>query len=270
MVRLNKKAKISLIVFLISFFKVFTQVIPPGVGKANTSSWVAFGLRQELDTIEGKGWRYMTYFGIGRKSNPSNYNPIFKPAILVLNKEVYYQFNKKCQSSFALSYRKQDEYLKEEPYNHDISQYKQEFRISGGLSYIFKQNKIKLVPTLRQEFRKYYSLDFKNIEEIYQFRTRIRIQLSYTIDVKKIHQLIFSSEQLFSTSKYQLINEFGDYKYNENLLSLYYSYSPRKKFLIFNIGYMNNLVGYKKIYYVHCIAFDIIIENPFKLKTNEK
>jgi hypothetical protein len=33
---------------------------------------------------------------------------------------------------------------------------------------------------------------------------------------------------------------------------------------------MNNLVGKKAVYDVHYVAFDIIVENPFKLKQRNK
>lgn len=248
----------------------FSQISPPGLGKAHTADWFAFGVRQELDTIEGKGWQSMTYIGVGRKSNPNNYDPFYKPAILVLNQEFYHQFHNDWQYSLALSYRRQDEYLDNMPYEHDNPKLKQEFRLYGRFSYLFSTSRIKLVPTFRQEFRKFYTPDFQNISEDYQFRSRFRLQLTVNLDSKKTHRLIASSEQLFSISKGNTPDNWTDFNYRESRFSLYYSYSPKALPFIFSVGYMNNLIGQKNPYDVHYLAFDIVIENPFKLQQRNK
>lgn len=117
--------------------KCFSQISPPGEGKAHTANWFAFGNRQELSTTHGRGWQSMSYIGIGRKSNPDNYDLFYKSAILVVNQEFYHQFHSVWQTSFALSYRRQDEYLDNKPYEHDNPKLKQEFRLYGRFSYIF-------------------------------------------------------------------------------------------------------------------------------------
>lgn len=245
----------------------FGQISPPGLGAGNTASWLAFGVRQELDTL--KEWQSMTYVGLGRKSNPDNYDPMFKSAILVLNQEFYHQFHKK-QYSFALSYRRQDEYLDNKPYEHDNPNLKQEFRVYGRLSYIFKTERLKFVPTFRQEIRKFFAPNFSDISENFQFRSRLRLQLTVNIDKLKRHRLIFGSEQLFSISKKNVPNSWTDFNYRESRFTLYYSFSPQSSPLIFSVGYMNNLVGNKQTYDVNYLAFDIVWENPFKLKQRKK
>ena len=260
--------------FLIILFcvvgKCFSQISPPGLGKANMADWFAFGIRQELSTTHGRGWQSMSYIGIGRKSNPDNYDLFYKSAILVVNQEFYHQFHSVWQTSFALSYRRQDEYLDNKPYKHDNPKLKQEFRLYGRFSYIFSTSRIKLVPTFRQEFRKFYSPDFENINENFQFRSRFRLQLTANLDNKKRHRLIASSEQLFSISKENTPDTWTDFNYRESRFSLYYSYSPKTLPFIFSVGYMNNLVGQKNPYDVHYLAFDIVIENPFKLRERPK
>lgn len=248
----------------------YSQISPPGLGNAKTASWFAIGVRQELDTIAGKGWQSMSYLGIGRKSTPDSYNLFQKQAIWVVNQEFYHQFHHNWQYSMALSYRKQDEYLKEAPYYHDNPQWKQEFRLYGRMSYLLSAKRIKFIPTFRQEFRKYYTPDFHNLEENFQLRSRLRLQLKINLDAQKIHRLIVSSEQLFSISKKSFEKQWTGFNYNESRFSLYYSYSPKTIPLIFNVGYMNNLLGAKKAHSVHYLAFDIIIENPFKLQKRSK
>ncbi len=248
----------------------FSQISSPGLGKANTASWFAFGIRQELDTIQGKGWQSMSYIGLGRKSNPDNYDPFFKQAIFAVNQEFYHQFHSDWQYSFALSYRRQDEYLDNPPYEHDTPKLKQEFRLYSRFSYIFKTSNIKLIPTFRQEFRKFYAPDFQNVSEDFQLRSRFRLQLAVNLDARKTHKLIASSEQLFSISKETDSNTWTDFSYRESRFSLYYSLSPKTIPFVFSLGYMNNLVGVKDSYNVHYLAFDIVIENPFKLQQRRK
>jgi hypothetical protein len=207
----------------------------------------------------------MTYVGLGRKSNPDNYNPLFKPAIFVINQEFYHQFHSRWQYSVALSYRRQNQYTDDPPYKFDNPKLEQEFRLYGRLSYIFKTSRLKLIPTYRQEFRKFYSPDFKSVEENFQLRSRFRLQLTVNLDARKIHRLIASSELLFSISKETKPGTWTNFAYRESRFSLYYSLSPKSLPFILNLGYMNNLVGTKNNYDVHYLAVDIIIENPFKL-----
>lgn len=252
-------------VFILAQCVLFGQISPPGLGKANTADWLAFGIRQELDTIKGKGWQSMSYAGMGRKSNPDNYNPLFKPAILVLNQEFYHQFLDHWQYSFALSYRRQDSYLNDSPYLHDHPYFEQEFRVYSRISYILKSDRIKLVPTFRQEFRKFFTPDFKETTEDLQLRSRIRLQLSVNLNAKKTHRLIASSEQLFAISKKTAPSTWTGLNYRESRFSLYYSLSLETLPVIIDIGYMNNLLGNKMLYSVSYLAFDIVLENPFQM-----
>ncbi|MCC6691617.1 MAG: DUF2490 domain-containing protein, partial [Bacteroidia bacterium] len=260
--------KFNLLAILLFFIGelLLAQISPPGLGRANTANWLAFGIRQELDTIRDKGWQSMTYIGMGRKSNPDNQNPLYKPGIFVLNQEFYHQFHHNWQYSLALSYRRQNEYLDTPPYKDNTPNMQQEFRLYGRFSYILKSPRVKLVPTLRQDFRKYYTTNFKNTNEIFQVRSRLRLQVTINLDRKKSHRIIASSEQLFSSTELSGSNKLGNFNYKESRFLLYYSYSPQTIPLIVNIGYMNNLVGQQKFYDVHYLAFDIMLENPFKLK----
>lgn len=261
---------LSYLILILFANNCLAQISPPGEGIARTADWFAFGVRQKLDTIDGKGWQSISYIGLGRKSNPDNYNPLFKPAILVTNQEFYHQFHNNWQYSLALSYRRQDEYLNNKPYYHDSPKLKQEFRLYSRFSYIFSTSQIKLTPTLRQEFRKFCSPSFRNMDEDFQYRSRFRLQLTAALDRKKEHRVMISSEQLFSLSKENSPDKWTDFHYRESRFSVYYSYSPKTAPLTLSIGYMNNLVGKKKLYDVHYIAFDLVIENPFKIHHRKK
>ncbi len=259
-------------VVLLVTFPLFSdaQVSPPGLGKAAAASWFAVGVRQELDTIKDKGWQSVTYAGLGRKSNPNDANPFLKSAILVLNQEFYHQFHHNWEHSFALSYRKQDEYQEVAPYFHDSPKFEQEFRTYARLSYSYKHNRIKVVPTLRQEFRKFYAPDFSNMHENFQLRTRLRLQFKAYLDTKKIHRIILGSEQLFAISNLHNPSRWTSYSYKESRFTLYYAFSPQKTPFIISAGYMYDLVGSKNVYDVHYLAFDVVLENIFKLRKRDK
>lgn len=241
----------------------FGQISPPGLGEAHTAEWTALGVRQKISNK----WQSVSYIGLGRKSNPDNLNPLTKPAIWVLNQEFYRQFSPHWQYSVAVSYRRQDEYSKSYPYEHASPELQQEFRVYSRLSYAYTSGRIKLSPTVRQEFRKFYSPDFSHSHENFQLRSRLRLQLTVNLDEDKRHRLITGSEQLFATS-----NTFGEEKwtslsYKESRFLLYYSYMPKSKFATFSLGYMNNWVKNSSQHYdAHYMAFDIILENPFHHK----
>lgn len=246
----------------------FSQISSPGLGKAKTATWLAVGIRQDLDTIQK--WQSVSYIGIGRKSNPEQWDPLFKPAILVFNQEFYHQFNQHWQSSFALSYRRQDEYIENSPYVHSSPDIQQEFRLYSRLSYTIKNSRLKFVPTFRQEFRKFYTPDFNHMPEDFQFRSRLRLQLSLYLNGNQTRRLIAGSEQLFSISKYAGANSWSGFNYHESRFSLYYSVSPQAIPFTFSLGYVNNLVGVHHPYAVHYLSFDVIFENPFKRHARKK
>ncbi|MDB5274003.1 MAG: hypothetical protein JWO58_2370 [Chitinophagaceae bacterium] len=253
--------RIILFVGVLSYHSVFAQISPPGLGNANTASWFAIGIRQRLDSANHK--QMVTYIGTGRISDPDNYDPFKKAAILVLNKEFYNLFHKNWQYSVALSYRRQNEYAEDAPYEKQSTGYKQEFRLYGRYSYILRNKKLKWVNTFRQEFRKFDTDKFKDWDETYQLRSRFRTQLTWNIDKRKIHSLVTSAEVLFSISK-ELNNGWSDFDYRESRFCLYYSFAPSQSPLVFNVGYMNNLLGkYGALTDAHYMALDIIWNDPF-------
>ena len=246
----------------------FAQVTPPGLGKTNAVVWAAIGLRHDMDTV--KKWQSMSYFGVGRKSNPDNYNPLYKPAIVIFNQEFYRQLSTRWQYSLAVSYRRQDEYDDNYPYEYEDPKIKQEFRVYGRFSHIFKTGRLKLVPTFRQEFRKFYAPDFTDVSENLQLRSRFRLQLTVNLDASKIHRLIAASEQLFAVSKNNAPDAWTDFKYKESRFALYYSLSLPARPFVFNLGYMNNVLPGKSTHYGHYIGVDITFVNPFKIKRKKK
>lgn len=237
------------------------QISPPGLGTAHTADWLALGIRQDLDSL-GK-WQSMSYVGVGRKSSPVNYNPFYEPSILVLNQEFYYKFHRHWQSSFALSYRRQNEYSDQYPFEHENPAFEQEFRLYGRFSYVLESPRLKFVPTVRQEFRKFFTPSFTKEAETFQLRSRLRLQLTANLDAAKVHRIIVSSEQLFSASELSAPNRWTGLVYHETRLVGYYSLAPKSLPLIFDFGYMADRLGLRSPSYVHYAAFDVIWKNPF-------
>ncbi|MBK0371115.1 DUF2490 domain-containing protein [Flavobacterium agrisoli] len=239
------------------------QISPSGLGKAHTAEWFAVGLRQDLGASKEKNWQSMSYIGLGRKSNPNNYDPLFKSAIVVFNQEFYHRLKHHWKYAVAISYRRQNTYLDTAPYTEDALELKQEFRLYGRLSYGFAIGNLEIEPTFRQEFRRFYATDFKNISELLQLRSRFRLQVKANLDNEKRHRLLFSSEQLFAVSQKNDTRKWTDFNYHESRFSLYYSYKLNTLPVVLDLGYVHNLVGRSKAYGVHYLALDLVIQNPF-------
>lgn len=234
------------------------QLSPPGLGKSNTAFWSALGVKQKLNEKNSS----TTYFGMGRISGTKENNPFNVPSIIVINQEFYHKLNTKWTYSGALSYRRQHEY--DEDFNKEESaEINQEFRLYGRLQYSTNLGDSKWSTTLRQEVRKFYTADFAEVPDGLQLRTRLKTQLFVPLDSDSENSLIGSAEALFAMTNDS--NEgWGSPEYKESRFCLYYSYSPNSLPVTFDVGYMNDLIGYgHHITDVSYLALDVIIENPF-------
>lgn len=259
----NKKIGLTAIFFIIAFSSSNAQISPPGLGKSNNASWFAFGIKQALDTVHKK--ESTTYIGIGRKSTPDDNDPFNKMAVLVLNQEFSNRYAKHWQYSYAVSYRRQNEYESTAPYDAADPSIKQEFRIYGTYAYLTGSNKLKWKTTFRQEFQKFFNPDFTKSYEDYRLRTRLKTQLNLDLGTEKIHRLIASAEVLFSTSKkFKPTNEWTNFEYKDSRFGLYYQITPRDIPFTFDFGYGYNLIGKgSKTSGVNYLAIDVVWNNPF-------
>jgi len=253
--------------FLLGFIDstLQAQISPPGLGDANTAFWGAFGVKRQLDSLGKK--QALSYIAIGRKSSPDNHNLFSKQAIIVLNHEVYHSFAPHQQYSYAISYRRQPQYESIAPFDKENTE--QEFRIYGRYTYTFDLGKKwKLKNTVRQEFRKFFDADFHQVEEDFQFRTRIKGQLTYNLSPKNNQKLALSAEALFSISH---LNEpdpqWGSFGYREMRIAAYYMFTiPNSPFTV-DVGYMDDLIrDSRSIHHggVHYLAADLIWNIPYK------
>lgn len=234
------------------------QLSPPGLGKSNTAFWSAIGVKQKLDEKNSA----TTYFGMGHISGTKENNPFSIPSIFVLNQEFYHKLNANWTYSAALSYRRQHEY--DESFDKEESVVvNQEFRLYGRFQYSTNVGNSKWSTTLRQEVRKFYTADFAQVPDGLQLRTRLKTQLLVPLDNDSENSLVGSAEVLFAMAN-DSDGGWGSPEYKESRFCLYYSYSPHSLPVTFDVGYMNDLIGYgHHITDVSYLALDVIIENPF-------
>jgi len=252
--------------FLSSIFLVLytancnAQLSPPGLGTTQSAFWGAVGVRQQLDAKNTS----VTYVGIGRISEPEgDANPFKKQSIIVLNQEFYHKLNTRWQYSYALSYRRQNQYSSKEPYGAEWPTIHQEFRGYGRISYTTKIASVKWKSTFREEVRKFYTHDFETVADDFQLRSRFKTQATIPLDNHSESSLIGSAEALFSIGNDDT-EGWSNFEYKESRFCLYYSYSPDSMPVTFDIGYMNDLIGHgHHIKDANYLAFDIILENVF-------
>jgi hypothetical protein len=248
----------TLFLSLIFSTSAFSQLTPPGLGETETAFWSAVGVSQKLDEKNTS----KTYVGTGYISGAASANPFNAPSIVVLNQEFYHKLNSKWQYSYAFSYRRQHEY--DEGFDvPEAAGIKQEFRVYGRIGYTAHIGSLKWAATLRKEARKFYDNNFAQVPDGFQLRTRLKTQLTLPLDTNAANSLIGSAEVLFAMANdsHEGWNE-PDYK--ETRFCLYYSYSPKDYPVTFDIGYMNDLIGYgDHIADVSYFAMDIVIKDPF-------
>lgn len=249
-----------ILVFLFSEpeLKCVAQINPPGLGESNIAGWVAFGMRQGLDSLDKK--QLFLYTGLASMSTPQNQNLFHSPAMLIMNAEFYHQFRKKWQYSAALSYRVQYEFENDFPFEYSNPAYKQEFRLYSRFSNVVKLKKLKWVNTLRTDFRTFFQPDFQSWNEDFQFRFRCRSQLVYTLDKTENKRLVISAEPLFSISHFQSSDSWNSFNYREIRICLFFSFKMKNAPFTFDLGYMNNIIPGDVVHY---ISTDLIWTNPF-------
>ncbi|MXN92072.1 DUF2490 domain-containing protein [Flavobacterium sp. Sd200] len=249
-----------ILTLLFSNFYASAQISPPGLGSTKNAFWSAVGVRQKLDTKNTS----LTYIGLGRISDPEgDANPFKKQSIVVLNEEIYHKINPHWQYSYALSYRRQNQYENENPYDLETPSIHQEFRGYGRINYTTAIGEVKLKTTYRQEIRKFFTPDFGEVEDDLQLRSRFKTQATVALDSDHENSLLGSAEALFSDSNDDT-NGWSGFEYKESRFCLYYSYAPHNIPVVFDVGYMNDLVGHgHHLQDSNYLAVDIIVENIF-------
>lgn len=256
-----KERLFLILVIVASFLKA--QVSPPGLGDVNAASWMALGVRQDLN--ESKTFESMTYVGYGATSDQDNYALTSKPAIVVVNQEFSNDLNQHLKLSYALSYRNQKEYGIDELTNTGFSKTQQEVRVYSKLAYINTLGRVKFTETARQEVRKFVDSKWNNTANPLQLRTRLKTQVAVALDEEDQHTLTLGAESLFSTSKNNFTKKWSSFKYSESRFTLFYTFRPQNTPLAVSVGYMNNLIEKNSTHSVHYASLDLVFEDPFKI-----
>jgi len=234
------------------------QFTPPGLGETNTASWFAIGVKQNLN--QAKTIKSATHFGIGRVSDPDDYNLVKKHSIYVVNEEVAHQFKENWKYSLAVSYRWQNKYQSTQPYSVDTPKARQELRFYSRFSYLDSYKNVDYSFSYRPELRYFYNPNFSPATKNTQFRSRFRGKASFNLNTLKTQKIITTAEFLFSTTK---TNKWSSFDYQETRFCLYYSVLFPQQKITCNLGYMNDLIGKSSITDVHYLAFDVVLNNPF-------
>lgn len=261
----RKRAMKSILIYIFLFTTSIlqAQISPPGMGDIAHASWFALGLKQSLN--ESESVESMTYLGLGySKMNETDelYND---PAIIVINQEFYHQLNTNWKLSYAASYRNQWEKNIDLDSDNNPREKQREMRLYSRISYTTNLGKVRLTQTARQEARKFVDENWKNTENHFQLRSRLKTQAAVNLDEDNQHALTAGAEVLFSTSKNNLSHDWSKFKYKESRFTFFYTYHPKETPIAISLGYMNNLIKNTSTHSVHYASFDVVWENPFHI-----
>lgn len=239
----------------------FAQISPPGLGEVSFGNWYAIGLRQDLlSNLES-----MTYIGTGFKTDEGSSSLFAKPAIFVVNQEFYYALSKHWKASLAGSYRVQNEDAIEIADLQTKSFREHEFRLYGRISHTSAIGRFKWTQTFRQEVRRFMNTDWHTTSYPLALRSRLKTQLSTSLDKNKQHTLTAGTEILFATKKSNESQKWSSLAFNETRLTLFYTYRFIDQPIALSIGYMDNLIKEDNLGANHYLSLDMVIENPFEL-----
>jgi len=216
-------------------YNSYAQLSPPGLGDTKAAFWSALGVKQRLDAKDA----LLVYAGVGRVSGPQGSNLFNDPSIAVVNAELYHTLSPSLKYSYALSYRRQDHYDYSLTDYADAPTVTQEFRAYGRVSYSLKASFAKYSLTLRQEVREFFDTGFTPDSNELQLRTRLKAGMAIPLD-NHGNSLTGTAETLFSVTNKNGWDTFG---YKESRFCLYYTYAPASAPVVFDVGYMNDLVG---------------------------
>ncbi|WP_207435593.1 DUF2490 domain-containing protein [Sabulibacter ruber] len=244
------------ILFILLISSAHAQISPPGVGSTKGVSWGAIGLTQHL----GTRWVSSTYVGVARESDPDNWALFKKQGLLVLNEEISYGVNSHWQFSVAGSFRRQNEYSSEPPYEREDPAHKKEVRFYSRLQYKHQLKRVAITYTFRPEWRSFYQSSETPLATPKEIRIRLKAQASIPLNQAHSNFLIGGNEVLTVTDKTKE-NTWSAYHFTEDRLSLYFRHVFAHSPLSVDLGLMEQFKphGHKTSY----LAFDVQLQDPF-------
>lgn len=251
--------------FFLTTSTLFAQLSPPGLDGTQAVAWGAVGFNQQLN----KKITLIAYGGLGRMSDPDSWALAHKPGIGVYNQEFQYKFNSHWQLSLAQSFRAQNLYSEEAPYEPEDPAHRYELRYYARLYHKRTLGKLAATYSFRPEVRTFYSPSWKASSRPLELRFRLKGQLSLPLDTDKTNFLIGANELLSAVDEYQSKvplehrHTWSSYHFTEDRLTLYFRHVFRKSDVTFDVGVMEQFKSGNFAKPVSYLAFDVLFQNPF-------
>jgi len=253
------------VVFLLLNSPLFAQLSPPGLDDTQAVAWGAVGFSQAL----GKKVTLIAYGGLGRLGEPTHWAPLQKPGIGVYNQEFQYKFSTQWQLSLAQSFRAQNLYSKEDPYEAEDPSQRFELRYYARLYHKRTLGKLAATYSFRPELRTFYSPLWEAASRPLELRFRLKGQVSLPLDEHKANFIIGANEILTALDEYQSEVPFdhrhtwSGYHFTEDRLALYFRHVFKKSDVTFDVGVMEQFKSGGHFEPVSYLAFDVLFQNPF-------
>jgi len=244
----------SFLLYFGAFLTASAQISPPGLDDTRGVLWGAVGFTQNL----GPKWQTMVYAGASRESNPNNFSVLSKPAISVIDVSQLYRIDEHWSLSAAVSYREQNRYSDEPPYESKDPAIRDEIRYYMRVYYRHKVNRIALTYSFRPEFRTYHPSAI-----LYEYRFRLKGQVAIPLNKTSSNQLIVGNEILTVAEP-----RFADYNYTEDRATIYFRHTFANPSLIADVGLMSQVLAGEGL--ITHVAFDFIFVDPFGKRSSKK
>lgn len=251
--------------FLLLTTSAYAQISPPGIDGAQAVAWGAIGFNQPLS----KKWSITVYGGGARQSDPDTKNPFSKSAILVINQESLYAFNNRWQLALCTSFRKQNIYSHESPYELDSPSVRKELRYYLRLYYKHSIRRLSFTYSFRPEYRTFYTGDWDNWKTDAELRFRLKAQVNIPLSQTNVNQLILANEILTVMDHYNEPVEgknWSPYHFTEDRFVNFFRHTFKKPDVIFDVGVMHQFWEEKTTQHLHYsayLSFDILLQHPF-------
>lgn len=254
----------QLLVFSITA-NAFAQISPPGLDGTKVAAWGAVGFSQALSPR----WTAVAYFGGARMSDPDSWFAVKKQSIGVYDQAFQYKFNAKWQASVCTSFRLQNKYEEEAPYEPKNPSYRYELRYYARLYYKQQLGHFAMNYSFRPEFRTFYAPDWVPPTMPVELRFRLKAQTSLPINHAKTNFLVGGNELLTAIDEYSLAapsdhhHSWSAYHFTEDRFSLYFRHVFAKSDVILDLGVMEQFKAGRHFDPVSYLAFDLLFQNPF-------
>ncbi|MPR34728.1 DUF2490 domain-containing protein [Salmonirosea aquatica] len=249
---------------------LFAQLSPPGLDGTRAVAWGAVGFSQAL----GKKITLIAYGGLGRLGDPTHWAPLQKPGIGVYNQEFQYKLSTQWQASLAQSFRVQNLYSEDEPYEAEDPSQRFELRYYARLYYKRSLGKLAATYSFRPEVRTFYAPSWEAASRPLELRFRLKGQVSLPLDDHKANFIIGANEILTALDEYRSKvpldhhHTWSTYHFTEDRLALYFRHVFRQSDVTLDVGVMEQFKSGGHFEPVSYLAFDVLFQNPFSRHIN--